>query len=105
VIFLADESELSVSDKLSVLYFYTSWIPYNKKMITILSNSSQKYNDINFIAIDADKFSSLCTRFNVTNVPNIIFLSNALEIKRIEGVVMSSAFKATLLNVINSINQ
>jgi hypothetical protein len=92
MIFLTEENDLNLNDRKVALYFYASWMPFNKKMLLMISKIEEKHKDIIFYAIDTDFFKNLCTRFKVEEIPTVILFKNK-EIKRITGVSMTSAFK------------
>ena len=99
MIFISEENELNFKSKVTLVYFYASWMPFNKKMLNLLKNAENKYNDITFFAIDVDVFKTFCKRFNVNSIPEIIIFVDGNEKCRINGVVFSSALK----NAINDI--
>jgi len=103
--FLTKESDLSL-EGMCVLYFYASWMPHNKKMLIMLDKMEQKYSDISFFAIDSDMFPSFCKRFSVTSIPTVLIFNNK-ELKRIIGVVLTSAFKSAFADIcnINAVNK
>jgi thioredoxin 1 len=102
MLFITHENELNNKAKIQSLYFYSSWIPYHKKMLIMIDKIEQKYKDINFIAIDVDSFKGLCKRFNIESIPTVIIIDNGKEIKRIEGLVMTSAFRSVFVDICNS---
>jgi thioredoxin 1 len=102
MLFITHENELNSKDKIHPLYFYSSWMPYHKKMLIMIDKIEQKYKDINFKAIDVDHFKNLCKRFNIDSIPTIVILDNGKEIKRIEGLVMTSAFRSVFVDICNS---
>jgi thioredoxin 1 len=91
--FITKEDEL-LFNNLSVLYFYASWMPYHNKMMFMIDKIEKKYENIKFQAIDVDFFKNQCLRFNIKSVPTIVILDNDKEIKRINGIVLTSAFKS-----------
>jgi thioredoxin-like negative regulator of GroEL len=104
MIFFTHESDLHLNSKIISLYFYASWMPYHKKMVNMINKIEIKYKDITFYAIDTDHFKSLCKRFNVTSIPEVILLVNGEEVKRINGVVLTSTFKSVFGDIYNSCN-
>lgn len=104
MIFLTQESDLQIKTKIVSLYFYASWMPHHKKMITMIQKIEVKYKDITFFAIDVDYFKGLCKRFNVTSIPEVLILVDGKEIKRINGLVLTSAFKSAFGDIYNSCN-
>lgn len=102
--FLVKEDELNLKG-IQTLYFYASWMPYHKKMLIMIDKVKEKHSNIDFLAIDVDYFKSLCKRFSVTSVPTVIILSNGTEAKRIEGLVLTSAFKSAFGDICSSIGE
>lgn len=93
MLFLTKEEDIKL-DNLSALYFYASWMPYHKKILSMIDKIEKKYTNIEFKAIDVDFFKNQCLRFNIKSVPAIVIFNNDKEIKRINGVVLTSAFKS-----------
>lgn len=102
MIFLTKEDDLKI-DKLQSIYFYASWMPYHKKMLIMLDKVEKKHSNIEFIAIDVDSFKTLCKRFSIESVPTITVLKDGKEIKRITGLVLTSAFKSVFADICDSI--
>lgn len=99
MLFISDESELILQDKIQSLYFYASWMPYHKKMLTMLSKMEEKYPDIDFISVDVDFFKNFIKRFKIESIPTIILLNNGKEINRINGLVLTSAIKKAFADI------
>lgn len=102
MLFLTQESELNSQAKIQALYFYADWMPYHKKMIIMINKIEEKYKDIAFLAIDVDHFKGLCKRFNIVSIPEVLISKEGQEIKRINGLVMTSAFKSAFADICNS---
>ena len=96
--FITKESEI-IFDKLQGLYFYASWMPFHKKMLIMIKKIEEKYKNVTFLAIDVDYFPTLCKRFSVESIPAVIVLKEGQEIKRINGLVMTSAFKSNFADI------
>lgn len=105
MIFLTDESELSLDKEKIVLYFYSNWMPFNKKMLLMISKMEEKYNNLICYGIDVDAFKNLCTRFEIDEIPTTIIFFKNKERKRIKGVVMSSAFRSAFNDIFNSVKE
>ena len=99
MLFLTSEEELILKPKFQMLYFYASWMPYHKKMINMISKMEQKYKDIDFFAIDVDGFKSFIKRFEINSIPTITILNNGKEIKRLEGLILTSVIKAAFVDI------
>jgi thiol-disulfide isomerase/thioredoxin len=99
--FITQENEIQMDLPLQALYFYALWIPFNKKFITMIDKMEKKY-DIPFCAIDVDQFSNQCKRFDVASIPTVVIFKNGEEIKRITGLVLTSAFKSVFADICSS---
>lgn len=86
---------------IQALYFYASVMPYHNKFLTMIGKMEDKY-DIAFSAIDVDQFSNQCKRFIITSIPTVLILKEGKEIKRINGSVLTSAFKGAFADIYNS---
>lgn len=100
--FITQEEELQIDLPLQALYFYASWMPYHNKFITMISKIEEKHKDISFFAIDVDAFPNQCKRFSVDSIPEVLVLKEGKEIKRISGLVLTSAFRSTFADICNS---
>ena len=97
--FLIKEVDLNIYSEKCVLYFYATWMPFHKKMMVMLKKMEQKYNDINFFAIDAEAFKDLRKRFSIKSVPTIILLKNRNEKSRIVGLILTSVLTSTFADI------
>jgi thioredoxin 1 len=102
MLFLSSEEGLILKPKLQTLYFYASWMPYHKKMVNMVSKMEQKYKDIDFFAVDVDGFKPFIKRFGISSIPTIIILNNGKEIKRLEGLILTSVIKAAFVDICKS---
>lgn len=100
--FLTQEDQFKIYDGIQSIYFYAPWMPFHKKMNLMISKIEEKYKAVSFIGVDVDVFKSLIKRFNIDSIPTIVILSNGEEIARINGLVMTSAFKSVFADIFNS---
>lgn len=100
--FLTQEEEFKILPKIQSLYFYASWMPFHKRMLVMIDKMEDKYKDIEYIAIDVDCFKGLCKRFNIESIPTVLLLKNGKELKKITGLVMTSAFRSTFADICTS---
>ncbi len=100
--FITQEEELQIDLPLQALYFYASWMPYHNKFLTMISKIEEKHKDISFFAIDVEAFPNQCKRFAVDSVPEVLVLKGGKEVKRISGLVLTSAFRSTFADICNS---
>jgi thioredoxin-like negative regulator of GroEL len=101
MLFVSSEDELNFENAVIALYFYASWMPQKQRMQKIISKIEDKFK-ILFFAIDVDQLPSLCKRFNVTSIPEIIVLKKFKEIKRIQGLVLTSAAMSAFQQIVRS---
>lgn len=102
MIFITQEEELQIDLPLQSLYFYASWMPHHKKFLTMISKMEEKYKENSFYAIDVDQFRSQCKRFDVDVIPTVLILKEGKEVKRISGLVLTSAFKSAYADICTS---
>lgn len=102
MMFITREEELQIDLPLQALYFYAPWMPFHNKFMTMISKIEEKHKDINFFAIDVDEFTSQCKRFAIDSIPTVLVLKEGKEIKRINGLVLTSAFKSAFVDICNS---
>jgi thioredoxin-like negative regulator of GroEL len=101
MIYLTQENDLNLNHKFACLYFYASWMPFHKKMHTMISKIEDKYKeyDIVFYAIDIDFHKSFLKRFSVESIPTIVIHANNKEVNRTCGIMMTSAFKSLFADI------
>lgn len=100
--FITREEEINMDLPLQALYFYASWMPYHKKFITMISKMEEKHKNIVFSAIDVDEFSSQCKRFSIDSIPTVLILKDGKEVKRINGLTLTSAFRSVFADICTS---
>lgn len=98
--FLTQESDFKLIDAgIQCLYFYASWMVFHNKMMTMIAKMEEKYKDISFLAIDVEEFKKMCKRFDVQSVPQVLIFDGGKEINRINGIVLTSAFKSVFADI------
>lgn len=98
MIFLTKEEDFILSDNHQALYFYASWMPYHNKMMKMI-DKVENIKNIQFIAIDVDFFKSFIKRFKIDSIPTVLLFFEGKEIKRVEGLVLTSAFKSAFVDI------
>lgn len=98
MLFLTQEEELPGA-KIQAVYFYASWMPYHKKMMHMIEKMEEKHKEVVFVAVDVDHFKGLCKRFSIESIPTVLIMVDGAEKKRINGLVMTSAFKSTFADI------
>jgi len=92
--FITNEDDVKIGKGIYAMYFYTPWLIHHKKMMIMINKVKEKYKDICYMGIDASHFKRIVSIYEVESVPTIILFNNGKEIDRINGVCLTSAFKA-----------
>ena len=100
--YITSEDEIKINAGIQAIYFYASWMPYHNKFLNMISKIEDKYKDIKFIAIDTDNFKNQCKRYSIESIPAVLVFKDGKEIKRIIGLVMTSAFKSVFVDIYKS---
>jgi len=99
MISVLDESSFSFNEGYQVLYFYGTSMPFHKRMSSILLNLEDKNKDMSFYSIDVYLVKTFIKRFGLKDLPTVCIFKSGKEIKRVTGIVMSSAMKALFREV------
>ena len=67
----------------------------------MISSYEEKNENYLFTAIDVDLNKDLCKRFEITSIPSIIILFKGKEVRRCNGMILTSAFKSALADIYN----
>ncbi len=102
MIYITDEKELKNAEGICGIYFYAQWLHFHKKMKIMIDKVEEQNKNIKFFAIDVDFFSGLCKRFEITNIPTVVITGDSgAEIKRINGMPLTSGFKKAFNDIYN----
>lgn len=85
MIFLTQDTELDIKNRLSVIYFYAPWLLLHQVVLSTLSEIEDIYKNIKFYGVDVNIFKGLVTRFNITSLPSILIVKD--EGKIIKNVI------------------
>lgn len=96
--FLTQEEEL-ITSPLQAIYFYADWMPYHKKFLIMIDKMENLYQNVKFFAIDTDQFPNQCKRFDISSIPTVLILKDGKEVKRINGLTLTSAFKTAFADI------
>ena len=99
MLFVTEESQLELNNNICVVYFYSNWMPFHKKMLSILNKMEDNYKDIKHLSVDVDQFKTIIKRFNIESIPTVLFFKNGKEVKRIVGIVLTSAMRSTYADI------
>lgn len=76
-------------------------MPFHKKMLKMIEKIELRYkkNKIAFYAVDVEQFKSLCKRYSVESIPTVVIFRDCCEVKKIEGLVMTAAFRNAFIDI------
>jgi thioredoxin 1 len=99
MLFVTDQKEIQFDSGICSIYFYSNWMPFHNKMIVILSKMETKYNNIKHLAIDVNSHQEVIKRFNIESIPTVLLMRDGKEIKRIVGIVLTSAMRSAYADI------
>ena len=91
------EEDIQIDLPLQALYFYSPYMPFHQKFITMISKMKEK--QIPFFAIDIEQFGNQGKRFTIDSIPTILILKNGKEIKRLTGIVSTNIFTSAFADI------
>jgi hypothetical protein len=97
---ILNETELKSLPSDHVLYFYATWLPKgivvnSRNMVEQVSTE----NGITALAIDVESFRGICKVNDITRVPTILLFRGKDMVKKLEGHMLTSAFRAAMREV------
>ncbi len=99
MIYITDEKEIDFNEGKVVLYFYSDWMPFNKKMLNMLAKMEEEHTNIRHLAINVDHLKLSIKRFDLESIPTVLLFNNGKEIKRITGVILTSAMRRAYADI------
>ncbi|MBP5247586.1 MAG: thioredoxin [Fibrobacter sp.] len=92
-----DFDEVINSGKLVLVDFWAVWCRPCQMMGPVMEELAAEYDEKIVVAkVDVDTAESLCTRFGITNIPNMKLFKNGLEVANIVGAVPKSTLQAAI---------
>jgi thiol-disulfide isomerase/thioredoxin len=68
----------------------------------MLDKVYDKYPQLNIFAINTTEFKNQNIRFDIKQIPSVLIFKDGLEIKRINGCVLTSAFMSTFNKILGA---
>lgn len=78
--------EVLKSDNKVLVYFVLHGWPYCKEYIPVLERLSKKHTDVLFVCVDIYDKKDVAERFEICNVPMIIFFDKGNEVCRSKSI-------------------
>lgn len=99
---IISDTEVKFTDGYQLFYFYGINMPFHKRISNVLENQEIRYTDMEFLSVDVyqKNLKTLIKRFNLTEVPTFIIFFNGKEKKRTKGILLASALKSFIYNVV-----
>lgn len=97
--YLISEDDIYSKKNFQVIYFYGTWMNYHKKFCNMISSFEEKNKNFYFLAVDVDKFRPVANRFEVKSIPCLVVLHKDKEVKKCNGMLLTSAFKSFLNDI------
>ncbi len=84
----AQIEQLVSGTNVKVLIFWASWCTPYKRIMPMLEEVAEENKDVDFIKIDADKFTDISEKLSfhpVTTIPEIVFMKDGKERATLSG--------------------
>ncbi len=80
----------------AVVDFYADWCGPCQAMLPVFEACALEFDGISFCKVDVDKNKQLAIKNRVMGIPCFLFFKNGKLVKRIDGAVDETAFRAAL---------
>ncbi|MCR5028716.1 MAG: thioredoxin [Fibrobacter sp.] len=92
-----DFDQVINSGKLVLVDFWAVWCRPCQMMGPVMEELAQEFDEKIVVAkVDVDSNEALCTRFGITNIPNMKLFKNGLEVANIVGAVPKNTLVAAI---------
>ena len=92
-----DFDQVINSGKLVLVDFWAVWCRPCQMMGPVMEELAQEFDEKIVVAkVDVDSNESLSARFGITNIPNMKFFKNGLEVANIVGAVPKNTLVAAI---------
>lgn len=100
MLFITQETELNLSQHISVVYFYAPWLVFHKKIYSLLQELEENFKKIKFYGVDVSQLEKCVNRFKVKSIPTIQIYDQGLLLKQVVGIqTIISAFEEKLSDI------
>lgn len=97
-----DQNWNYLSDKPSVIYFYSDWCRPCKSMNPIISDISLEYASlVNFYKVNVDEDKELVKLFSVQGIPSFVFMAKTVLPKIVVGVQTKDDLRVNISRIIS----
>jgi|SRR5690349_4835717 len=88
--------EVEQANGLTIVDFSATWCPPCRLVEPILDEIAASRKDVRVVAIDSDDNLKTSVRFNVRNIPTMLFFKDGQLVDRIVGAVPRARIDATI---------
>jgi len=71
--------------KCLVIYFYLPWCPSCLRMSPVVNSIADRFTDVLFLKVDAEKCVDSARKYRISKVPLFILFNNMKRVDRVEG--------------------
>ena len=91
------------SKKITVLFFGAAWCGPCKMLTPIMLKLSEEYADKDILIgkVNVDSDSEIGVKYNVRNIPTLVFLKDGVEVERTVGVQQKLALETKIDALLN----
>ena len=92
-----DFDQVINSGKLVLVDFWAVWCRACQMIGPVMEELAQEYDGKLVVAkVNVDEAENLCVRFGITNIPNMKFFKNGVEVGNVVGAVPKSTLVAAI---------
>ena len=95
--FTEEDFEAQTSKGVVLVDFWAVWCRPCQMMGPVMEELAQEYDGKLVVAkVNVDEAENLCVRFGITNIPNMKFFKNGVEVGNVVGAVPKSTLVAAI---------
>lgn len=86
------EEEVLKSEKLVLVDLYAEWCGPCKMVAPIIKELAEEYKDIVVCKVDVDNNTEIASKYNIRNIPTILFIKDGQVVDKLVGSVQKKQF-------------
>ncbi len=93
------KDKINNTDKIVLIDFYADWCGPCKMLAPVIKEISEKYKDkIKVCKVNVDNNQELAVKYNITNIPTLLFFKNGSLVNSSIGFVSKSELEEIINN-------